>query len=163
MVSIVVNPGTQHHSFSETVASVMSPVADIYRRVKGAEGSFWGLLSHLRENRSENPMCLNTHNQLPSGKSGTDQSPLWRHCKGGQKKASHVLELELQAVVSEPCGVGVGNQARGLPESIAALNCPDISLAPGRVLPVTHSDWLSTHSNISSITLLRTKSNSHTG
>lgn len=75
---------------------------------------------------------------------------------------SHVLELELQAVVSEPFDVGVGNQARLLPKSIAALNCRDSSPAPGCVLPVTHSGQLPTHSNISSITLLRTKSNSHT-
>lgn len=56
---------------------------------------------------------------------------------------SHVLELELLAAVSEPCGVGVGNQTPVPHQSLAALNCQDISVAPGQSLPVTQSNQLS--------------------
>lgn len=54
----------------------------------------------------------------------------------------HALELELQAVLSEPCSVGVGTQTQVLQQCIAALNCRDISPAPGHSLPITHSNQL---------------------
>lgn len=79
-------------------------------------------------------------------------------CVLGGQEAPPVLELDLLSVVSWPRRAGVGNQAQVLHQSRAALNCRDISPAPGHSHPLKPAV---THSNISSITLLRSKTNSH--